>query len=70
MTTDKEQAPVMLDARKAEAFAERIHYCRVMLHLHEFLSEAENERVKARQVKRGVLPADAVLVNPHTGKPL
>lgn len=28
--------------------AERVDQCRMMLHIHGFLSEAENERVNAR----------------------
>ena len=57
-TTD---AKKKLPAWKSETTAERIHKCRMMLHLHGFLTDAENERVKRRQVKRGMVPKNCLL---------
>jgi hypothetical protein len=39
-------------------FAERIHMCRLMLLMHGFLSPGESEKVKQRQIKKGVVPQD------------
>lgn len=51
-----------------ETFAERIHNCRAMLRLHGFLTDAESGRVKQRQMKRGVVPHDAIIID-RNGQP-
>ncbi len=30
---------------------ERFHNCKMMLHIHGFITEAENQRIKARMLK-------------------
>lgn len=50
--------------------AERIHLCRVMLALHGLLSDAENNRVKRRQMRRGLVPPEAIIdPNPSRKEP-
>ena len=37
-----------LRAIQADVAVERVEYCRAMLHMHGFLTEGENRRVKGR----------------------
>ena len=47
---------------KGDTFARRIHQCRVMLHAHGFLTDAQNDAVKAKQVKRGLVPKSGIML--------
>jgi hypothetical protein len=48
-----------------DTLADRIHKCRMMLRLHGYITQAESDRVKVKQLKRGMIPADAIMVMPE-----
>jgi len=56
MSKSTNKKPSRIPARKAEPLAERLQHCRMMLSLHDMLTDAENARVMRRLAKAGHAP--------------